>query len=300
MLQSAIKLAARMSLGRFPLVSPTALGSATSGLAGARSHVGRQALSLSGHPASGGGSGGVGGIGRFSASVLGLAGDDGSSWRFPATPMGPSHPNRGLVTPIPIGRASAGPSPPGGSPPLALPPAMTMAMARLGRTPAAATPGAQAARDVLTTSPGHLQDVGTRQPATTTSDRLTRKASPDPGPGVPPSKKLDSGPPPLPVYVAACQDDLPAAANEDGAKFAVEVPPGTTHIEDRAFHECEGLTQITLPPGLTHIGEWAFQHCEGLTQVTLPHRRLVTLPPGLTHIDATAFGSNVILRQAKV
>ena len=42
----------------------------------------------------------------------------------------------------------------------------------------------------------------------------------------------------MPVHVAASKDDLPKAAMEGGAKFAMKLLAGTTEIEEEAFRDC--------------------------------------------------------------
>ena len=54
-----------------------------------------------------------------------------------------------------------------------------------------------------------------------------------------------------------------------GCKTTANIPNGTTVIEESAFYDCDGLTQITLPNTITTIGSSAF--CSsGLISITLP------------------------------
>lgn len=48
-----------------------------------------------------------------------------------------------------------------------------------------------------------------------------------------------------------------------------------TKISDRAFYECNYITEIVLPVGIESIGTYAFAHCEELRKVYLP--RTITL-----------------------
>lgn len=78
-----------------------------------------------------------------------------------------------------------------------------------------------------------------------------------------------------------------------GEGGTVRVPQGVTKIADRAFWECESVTEVILaegvksigknafwncvnlktiriPEGVTEIGECAFEYCDSLTEVILP------------------------------
>ncbi len=77
-----------------------------------------------------------------------------------------------------------------------------------------------------------------------------------------------------------------------------------TSINDNAFINCTGLTEIIFPPNLASIGESAFENCTSLSAVSIPSgvTRLeygvfldcsslssVTLPSTLTGIDENVF-----------
>ncbi|EMB38380.1 leucine-rich repeat domain-containing protein [Treponema denticola] len=63
----------------------------------------------------------------------------------------------------------------------------------------------------------------------------------------------------------------------------LNVPGSITEIDQRAFFECTGITEVHLPESLTKIGMYAFKNCEGM-------RKLV-LGKNLTHIGYGAFNS---------
>ena len=43
-----------------------------------------------------------------------------------------------------------------------------------------------------------------------------------------------------------------------------------THISDRLFSGCYGLTSINIPESVTKIGKWAFNNCSRLTSINIP------------------------------
>ena len=56
-----------------------------------------------------------------------------------------------------------------------------------------------------------------------------------------------------------------------GCKTSVIPDDGSvTSIEEEAFYDCDGLTNITIPDSVTSIGEKAFHWCKGLTSITIP------------------------------
>ncbi|UTC85675.1 leucine-rich repeat domain-containing protein [Treponema denticola] len=63
----------------------------------------------------------------------------------------------------------------------------------------------------------------------------------------------------------------------------LHVPESITEIDQYAFFECTGITEVYLPESLTKIGMYAFKNCEGM-------RKLV-LGKNLTHIGYGAFDS---------
>ena len=50
----------------------------------------------------------------------------------------------------------------------------------------------------------------------------------------------------------------------------ITIPNSVTSIQKDAFCRCTNLTSITIPNSVTSIGECAFQACESLTSVTIP------------------------------
>ncbi len=66
-----------------------------------------------------------------------------------------------------------------------------------------------------------------------------------------------------------------------GKKGKIVIPESVVSIQDRAFEDCIGLTNIKLPADLTSIGCSAFENCSSLTNIKLP--------AGLTSIGYSAF-----------
>ena len=92
--------------------------------------------------------------------------------------------------------------------------------------------------------------------------------------------------PDIPVFAVTNRGDIPEwHRGENGVKFAVEIPPGTTEIGWRAFHQCKGLIFVAFSQrcaSLKKIGAGAF----GGTSITS-----LMLPHGLEVIGADAFES---------
>jgi hypothetical protein len=86
--------------------------------------------------------------------------------------------------------------------------------------------------------------------------------------------------------------------------YIVEIPPGTTRINNRAFYECTGLVGVYIPSSVTRIGEYAFNDCTGLVSVDI-HSGVtaigfaafecctslvsVVIPSSVTRIESYAF-----------
>jgi hypothetical protein len=94
-------------------------------------------------------------------------------------------------------------------------------------------------------------------------------------------------------------------------EVCLEIPEGTTHIQDgeymersdfhtvkipdtvteigaKAFSGCSKLKSVTIPNSVTTIGDLAFADCTSMTSVTIPH--------SVTHIGDSAFSNCKILK----
>lgn len=63
--------------------------------------------------------------------------------------------------------------------------------------------------------------------------------------------------------------DESAFANCSGLTNVV-IPEGVTEIKGYAFSGCSGLINLVIPDGVIAIGRSAFEDCSGLTSLTLP------------------------------
>ena len=63
-------------------------------------------------------------------------------------------------------------------------------------------------------------------------------------------------------------------------------------IDNYAFQNCTGLTEIILPASITYIGKNAFESCKGLTSITIPDNVIT--------IDDKAFSSCVALTSVNI
>ena len=85
---------------------------------------------------------------------------------------------------------------------------------------------------------------------------------------------------------------------------SVVLPKGITHIGNKAFSNCTGLSEITIPNTVTSIGNYTFYGCSGLTSVTIPNSvtsigysafaycsslTSITIPNSVTEIGGYAF-----------
>lgn len=91
---------------------------------------------------------------------------------------------------------------------------------------------------------------------------------------------------------------IPATVTYDGTTYSVIA------IDDNAFYNCKGLTNIDIPNSVTSIGTGAFWHCNGLTNIDIPNSvttigeeafifcyelTSVTIPNSVTTIGRQAF-----------
>ena len=76
-----------------------------------------------------------------------------------------------------------------------------------------------------------------------------------------------------------------SGAFTDDNLTAIHIPANITHIDDRAFYYCAGLTTVTFADGsrLVSIGNEAFSDCRKLTDLVIPS--------SVTHIGDNAFDS---------
>lgn len=51
---------------------------------------------------------------------------------------------------------------------------------------------------------------------------------------------------------------------------SIDIPYGTTKINDSVFRNCTQLTSVTIPDTVTSIGYDAFDYCSSLTSITIP------------------------------
>ncbi|MBQ4244531.1 MAG: leucine-rich repeat domain-containing protein, partial [Clostridia bacterium] len=87
-------------------------------------------------------------------------------------------------------------------------------------------------------------------------------------------------------------------------KGSLNVPAGIETIGDRAFYDCELITEIILPDSVKTIGNRAFRYCSSLEKINLPEGiktipteafsscnelKEITIPESVTEIGANAF-----------
>lgn len=75
-------------------------------------------------------------------------------------------------------------------------------------------------------------------------------------------------------------------------KTKITIKEGTATIEDKAFADCEQLTDILIPESVKDIGDNAFANCSNLTSITFPN--------GLTKIGKYAFDNCISLSNVKI
>lgn len=62
---------------------------------------------------------------------------------------------------------------------------------------------------------------------------------------------------------------------------SIDIPVGTSKIDEAVFRYCTQLTAVTIPDTVTSIGYMAFEYCSALTSITIPS--------SVTNIDNYAF-----------
>lgn len=83
------------------------------------------------------------------------------------------------------------------------------------------------------------------------------------------------------------------------------IPNDIIKVNNYAFRNCTGLTNVTIPDGVTTIGDYAFSGCTGLTEITISDSvtkigsdafygciglTSITIPAGVTNIKNYSFG----------
>ena len=89
-----------------------------------------------------------------------------------------------------------------------------------------------------------------------------------------------------------------------GDDSIIQIPKGVKYISNRAFFECDKITEITLPEGIIGIGSYAFYGCANLGKITIPQSvtsieegtfwgcssmESVVIPEGVISIGTSAF-----------
>lgn len=85
---------------------------------------------------------------------------------------------------------------------------------------------------------------------------------------------------------------------------SVSLPSGLTHIGNRAFYYCTGLTNVSIPSNVSSIGGYSFYGCQQLSSISLPNTitsinagvfgyckslKTISLPDKITKLDDDAF-----------
>ena len=73
---------------------------------------------------------------------------------------------------------------------------------------------------------------------------------------------------------------------------AATIPPKINKIENYAFYQCYGLTDLTIPSNVTSIGDEAFAYCNYLT--------IVRISSGITNIGPGVFRDCYSLRNLTI
>ena len=96
-----------------------------------------------------------------------------------------------------------------------------------------------------------------------------------------PESKPTSESKPIPLAKLKVEGTVLKGYTGEKPSGILNVPGSITEIDQYAFFECTGITEVHLPESLTKIGTYAFKDCEGM-------RKLV-LGKNLTHIGYGAF-----------
>ena len=57
--------------------------------------------------------------------------------------------------------------------------------------------------------------------------------------------------------------------NGEPIEGRLEIPSGTTKIQENAFEDCKAITEVIIPTSVTQIGKWAFASCYGISNVEI-------------------------------
>ena len=96
-----------------------------------------------------------------------------------------------------------------------------------------------------------------------------------------PESKPTSESKPIPLAKLKIEGTVLKGYTGEKPSGILNVPGSITEIDQYAFFECTGITELYLPESLTKIGKYAFKNCKGM-------RKLV-LGKNLTHIGYGAF-----------
>ena len=66
------------------------------------------------------------------------------------------------------------------------------------------------------------------------------------------------------VLIAACKNTV--------------IPDTVKKIDDFAFYQMTGLSEISIPSGVTRIGNEAFYGCTSLKNINIPDTNIIPLP----------------------
>ena len=95
----------------------------------------------------------------------------------------------------------------------------------------------------------------------------------------------------------------------------IVISSGVTTIGDKAFRDCEALTEISIPEGVTRIGRLSFSFCYALTAIRLPgtlkeidsgafnycrNLTAIVIPDGVSSFGADVFNECTSLKSIKL